>query len=159
YPPVRLGRLDEYVARTAAMLQAVGAVALVSDARVQRVLGRVLDRARPPLGLLLDGSLARPPLVDPAGPRDLALGHFSSGTTVDPKPVALTHAQVLANARCILDVVLDVAPLDGDPPAAGVSWLPLYHDMGLIGCVLPALLAPGPLTLLPPELFLARPAL
>jgi acyl-CoA synthetase (AMP-forming)/AMP-acid ligase II len=36
--------------------------------------------------------------------------------------------------------------------------LPLYHDMGLIGCVFPAILAPGALTLIPPEVFLAKPA-
>ena len=40
----------------------------------------------------------------------------------------------------------------------GVSWLPLYHDMGLIGCVLPALERPSVLTLIPPEVFVARPA-
>ena len=43
--------------------------------------------------------------------------------------------------------------------AHGVSWLPLYHDMGLIGCVFLALYHPGSLTLIPPELFVARPAL
>jgi len=42
---------------------------------------------------------------------------------------------------------------------AGMSWLPLYHDMGLIGCVVPALLRVANLWLLPPELFIARPAL
>jgi len=40
-----------------------------------------------------------------------------------------------------------------------VSWLPLYHDMGLIGCLLLAVYYPGPLVLIPPELFLVRPAL
>jgi acyl-CoA synthetase (AMP-forming)/AMP-acid ligase II len=41
----------------------------------------------------------------------------------------------------------------------GVSWLPLYHDMGLIGCALLAVCRPASLTLIPPELFIARPAL
>ncbi|MCB9681279.1 MAG: fatty acyl-AMP ligase [Alphaproteobacteria bacterium] len=159
YPPVRLGRLDEYVDRTVAMLQATSAVALVSEPRVARVLGRVLERARPRLGLIDAATLATgaPHRAD-VGPDQLAMVQFSSGTTVDPKAVALTHRQVLANASRILDVILATTPLDGDPSASGVSWLPLYHDMGLIGCVFPALMAPGPLTLIPPEVFLARPA-
>jgi acyl-CoA synthetase (AMP-forming)/AMP-acid ligase II len=86
-------------------------------------------------------------------PGDLALIQFSSGTTVDPKPVALTHANVLANLAAIQTIVPD------DDAQAGVSWLPLYHDMGLIGCLLLAVARPGPLTLIPPEVFLARPAL
>ena len=90
---------------------------------------------------------------------------FSSGTTTDPKPVALTHEQMLANAHRITASVFDefFSPgrsesREGDGPS-GVSWLPLYHDMGLVGCLLPALLGPGPLTLIPPELFLARPSI
>src|SRR5258708_10653328 len=47
----------------------------------------------------------------------------------------------------------------GGPRQSCVSWLPLYHDMGLIGCVFPALARDATLTLLPPELFVARPAL
>ena len=39
-----------------------------------------------------------------------------------------------------------------------MSWLPFFHDMGLVGCVLPALANPGTLTLIPPEAFVARPA-
>ncbi|TMA24117.1 MAG: fatty acyl-AMP ligase, partial [Deltaproteobacteria bacterium] len=69
------------------------------------------------------------------------------------KPVALTHANVLANVAAIDTIV------PPDDAQAGVSWLPLYHDMGLIGCLLLAVAHPGPLTLLPPEVFLARPAL
>jgi acyl-CoA synthetase (AMP-forming)/AMP-acid ligase II len=50
-------------------------------------------------------------------------------------------------------------PEEGPLRQRGVSWLPLYHDMGLIGCLLLAIYHPGPLALLPPEVFLARPAL
>src|SRR5207244_1084592 len=49
-------------------------------------------------------------------------------------------------------------PEDGTFVHSGVSWLPLYHDMGLIGCVIVAICAPGDMTFLPPELFVTRPA-
>jgi acyl-CoA synthetase (AMP-forming)/AMP-acid ligase II len=88
-------------------------------------------------------------------PDALAAVQFSSGSTVDPKPVALSHANVMAQVetiRALMPVREDVRPL-------GVSWLPLYHDMGLIGCLVNAVAYPGPLVLLRPEQFLARPAL
>ncbi|HEY3451251.1 MAG TPA: fatty acyl-AMP ligase [Myxococcales bacterium] len=160
YPPVRLARMDEYHARTARMLELSGAKALITDARVGSLLGVAAARARVPLGVhrIADlvargsGKLAERPRE--AG--DLALIQFSSGTTVDPKPVALTHRNVLANAAAI-DSFFPAEPTD--PPQRGTSWLPLYHDMGLIGGLVVALAHPGPLTLIPPELFLARPAL
>jgi acyl-CoA synthetase (AMP-forming)/AMP-acid ligase II len=152
YPPVRLGRLDEFHDRTARMLQVVGARIVLSDARISRLLGVAVSRARPPLGLHklpLQGAQ----VFEPGKPDDLALIQFSSGTTVDPKPVALTHAAVLYNVVAIQGIVPE------DDAQAGVSWLPLYHDMGLIGCLLLAVHRPGPLTLIPPEAFLAKPAL
>ncbi len=78
---------------------------------------------------------------------------FSSGSTVDPKPVALTHAALVAQADLL------VAATAPGPEDVLVSWLPLYHDMGLIGALLGAMSYPGPLVLVPPEHFLARPAL
>lgn len=162
YPPVRLGRLDEYVARTVAMLGAADCVAIVTDRRVQRLLGTVLEEARPRLGLRLASALVAQPapgsFTAPAvGPDDLALVQFSSGTTRAPKPVALTHAQVLANVDAIASIFPDEVP--GGLPSAGATWLPLYHDMGLIGCVCVAVRLGRLLALLPPEVFLARPAL
>jgi len=157
YPPVRLGRLDEYVDRTAAMLRSVDAVGMISDARVRRLLGQVVARARPRLGVIAAEDLIKGPPGQPRMPRpdDLAMVQFSSGTTVDPKAVGLSHRAVLANVVAIVEQVLRVDPeLPG-----GASWLPLYHDMGLIGCVFPALWHPGPLALIPPEIFLLRPAL
>src|SRR5262249_4413312 len=97
-----------------------------------------------------------PAVVHEANPGDLAMVQFSSGTVVDPKPVALTHASLLANVGAMHE---RFAEAGADVSAHGVSWLPLYHDMGLIGCVFVALYHPGSLTLIPPELFVARPAI
>ena len=156
YPPVRLGRLDEFHVRTARLLRACGARLLLTDARVGRLLGQAAARARPELGVHAVSALPRAGELElPAAPGDLALIQFSSGTTVEPKPVALTHANVLANVAAIDTYIPEEGPLR----QRGVSWLPLYHDMGLIGCLLLALYHPGPLALLPPETFLARPAL
>ena len=151
YPPVRLGRLDEFHRRTARMLQVSGARLLLSDSRISKFLGVAVAQAKPELGLrkVEHGE----PFEDAGAPDDLALIQFSSGTTVDPKPVALTHLNVLANVAAIQSIVPD------DAAQAGVSWLPLYHDMGLIGCLLLAIARPGPLTLFGPEVFLAKPAL
>lgn len=165
YPPVRLGRLDEYFDKTVAMLRASGAVALIVDSRVKRVIGRVLEDWRPACGLHDVAALATGEAwTGPGpGPDDLAMVQFSSGTTVSPKPVSLTHRQCLANARAIQHALLTAWPEDGgDEPAfehSGASWLPLYHDMGLIGCVFPAVDHARPLTLIPPEVFLAKPAI
>ncbi|HYR18406.1 MAG TPA: fatty acyl-AMP ligase [Myxococcales bacterium] len=156
YPPVRLGRLDEFHARTARLLRSCGARLLLTDARAGRLLGQAAARARPELGVRTVSDLPRGGELEvPAAPGDLALIQFSSGTTVEPKPVALTHANVLANVAAIDAYIPEEGPLR----QRGVSWLPLYHDMGLIGCLLLAVYHPGPLALLPPEAFLARPAL
>ena len=156
YPPVRLGRLDEYYTRTIRMIQRSGAKMIVTDKRVQRILGPVLAETAPTLGMHLIESLPAAPIPsNSAGPDDLVMVQFSSGTTDHPKPVGLTHRQVLANTEAILDLM----PPDAPYQHAGVSWLPLYHDMGLIGCIIPAAHRAAPLTLLPPEAFLAKPAL
>ncbi len=156
YPPARLGRLDEYHRRTGRMLAAVRARLVLADRRLRAILGETMAIGRPPLGCRelesLPSLAARPA---PGGPEDLALVQFSSGTTVDPKPVALTHRSVVTQA-----VLLNGFWPDGpDLRHSGVSWLPLYHDMGLIGCVMTALERPGTVTLLPPEAFAARPAI
>jgi acyl-CoA synthetase (AMP-forming)/AMP-acid ligase II len=156
YPPVRLGRLEEYVERTARMLEVAGARLVLADRRIKAVLGEVVARARPPLGCrtlaaLPEGRLAPPPV----GPDDLALVQFSSGTTVEPKAVALSHGAILGQVRSLDSFLYDTPELR----EAGASWLPLYHDMGLIGCVFPSLHRDTSLTLVGPENFVARPAL
>ncbi len=159
YPPVRLGRLDEYHQRTARMLQAVEARLVISDRRVRRVLGRTVELARPELGLVRVDQLPRRPLTSPPNvfPDDAAFIQLSSGTTMEPKPIRLTHRQVLANVGAILGAILEAHPEVDGLRHSGVCWLPLYHDMGLVGCVMTAVVHAGDLTLIPPELFVARP--
>jgi fatty-acyl-CoA synthase len=156
YPPVRLGRLDEYRERTARMLTAVEGALLLADARLAPLVAEAAARCPPRLGVRTLADLpAEEPRFAAGAPEELGLIQFSSGTTGDPRPVALTQRALLAqiaalNARW---------PDTPEVTHSGVSWLPLYHDMGLVGCVLPALERPAVLTLLPPERFVARPAL
>ena len=152
------GAVEQYDVE--AMLRASSARLVVAEGRILALLGETLAAWRPPLGartlaeLRHDGRLA-----SDGRPEDLALIQFSSGTTVEPKPVALSQRAVLAQVSALN--ALWPAPATPEQPSAitGVSWLPLYHDMGLIGCIFPALERPSVLTLLPPEAFVARPAL
>ena len=157
YPPVRLGRLDEYFRQTSSMIDSVDASGLIADRRVRRVIGRLMTESNIPLGLIKSEELITETRLEPyfAHPDDTAMIQFSSGTTIAPKPVALSHQQIIANA----DAIMDFFPLNDGVDHVGVSWLPLYHDMGLIGCIVPAVLRYGQLNLIPPEVFLARPAI
>jgi acyl-CoA synthetase (AMP-forming)/AMP-acid ligase II len=153
YPPVRLGRMGEYVQSTARMMTAVRARMVVSDRRVKLLLGKAIELARPELGCPTVNDLLESPAEAECAvtPHSLAVIQFSSGSTVDPKPVALTHDNVISQLAALEQLM--------GPGNVGVSWLPLYHDMGLIGCLLSAVYQAGHLVLLAPELFLAKPAL
>ena len=83
---------------------------------------------------------------------DIALLQYTSGSTGSPKGVVLTHADLLANIRAMVQAVR------ADASDVFVSWLPLYHDMGLIGAWLGSLCIGFPLVLMSPLSFLVRPA-
>jgi 1-acyl-sn-glycerol-3-phosphate acyltransferase len=82
---------------------------------------------------------------------DIALLQYTSGSTGDPKGVTLTHSNLLANMRVIAKGV----GIGSD--SVGISWLPLYHDMGLIGAWLTMLLYGIPVVVMSPLAFLTRP--
>jgi acyl-CoA synthetase (AMP-forming)/AMP-acid ligase II len=157
YPPLHLGKLDEYFGRTRRMLQKVGARLLVTDRQIRRILGAVVADV-PTLRDVLDATDLGPagpwtPVV--VNPESPALLQFSSGTTLEPKAVMISHANLLSN----LDMIDGFFRLFSEAEAArgGVCWLPLYHDMGLIGHMFIGLYHPGTVTYIGPELFLARP--
>ena len=84
---------------------------------------------------------------------DIAFVQFTSGSTSSPKGVALSHAQRLGEHRCLSRPSAVAASSDD----VGVSWLPLNHDMGLVGMALGALYTARTCVLLPPEVFVRRP--
>lgn len=84
---------------------------------------------------------------------DIALVQFTSGSTSEPRGVILTHGNILDNAGAIAGKV-NAGPWD-----TVVSWMPLYHDMGLIGFLITALGAGCSLVLMSPQRFVADPSL
>jgi acyl-CoA synthetase (AMP-forming)/AMP-acid ligase II len=159
YPPVRLGRLPEYHAATARMLRTIGARLVLTDRRIHKLLGQTIERARPELGChivdLLEterhGEVEERVRTDQIG-----LIQFSSGSTVDPKAVALSHGQLMIQCTALMALM----PARDETPQVGVSWLPLYHDMGLIGCLLTAVCyGRSRMVLIRPEHFPVRPGL
>ncbi len=161
YPPMRLDRIAEYIGRCTNILDNAQAQILVTFDRAARVADIARDRVAavqhvlaietllPAAGTLsLHGSAARAAIAS----QDTALIQYTSGSTGDPKGVELTHAAVLANIRA------SAAGCGLMPTDVLVSWLPLYHDMGLIAGWLMPLFAGVPVVLCSPLLFLTRPA-
>jgi len=160
YPPFRLGKLDEYFARLRRMLAKIGARYLITEGRIRKLLGpgvvgveslrEVLDAK----DLQTGGGNWQPVDVDPEQPAFL---QFSSGTTVEPKAVMVTHTNLLANLTMMQQCLVYRGEDEIDNGC--VCWLPLYHDMGLVGCLYLGMYYPGTLTYMGPDTFLARPAI
>ncbi|MDS4057827.1 MAG: AMP-binding protein, partial [Candidatus Contendobacter sp.] len=130
YPPVRPSQLEEHLLRHVRLLNNAQTVALITVPEatlVARLLQAQVDDLRHIVTVAELQTAATTWSAVPVRAADLAFLQYTSGSTGDPKGVMLTHANLLANLRAM-------------GPHAGVSsndvfvsWLPLYHDMGLIG--------------------------
>jgi len=154
YPPARPTQIEAHLRRVAGILANCDARILVTFDRAKR-LAHLLRALVPKLELAatLDELSAAPGTGPPARarPGDTAFLQYTSGSTGQPKGVVLTHANILANLNA-MHRVTGVTSAD-----TFVSWLPLYHDMGLIGACLGALLIGFPLVLMSPIAFLSHP--
>jgi acyl-CoA synthetase (AMP-forming)/AMP-acid ligase II/acyl carrier protein len=142
----RLGRAFLYTERRS--LERIGAFA-VQAGEAELFAGL---RARAFLVDDLD-DISRPGSIQRAGADDVAFIQFSSGSTSEPKGVVLTHGNILANARGAS------AAAGFTPEDVSLSWMPLTHDMGLIGFHLVMLFNRIHAHLMPTELFIRRPLL
>jgi len=150
--PMRLGSFDEFVAQTRARVHSADAKVLLIDTD----LAAFLEPAPgdPPRVLLSDLKGRGDDLVaPPPDPGRLAIVQFTSGSTADPKGVMLTDCHILSN----LDGAIAAARVDVDSDVV-VSWLPLYHDMGLLGLLTIPMITGIPLALAGPQDFMSAPA-
>uniref|UniRef100_UPI0032E3E54F AMP-binding protein n=1 Tax=Ramlibacter sp. 2FC TaxID=2502188 RepID=UPI0032E3E54F len=155
YPPTRPSQLEDHLRRQTGILDSCQAPVLITVtealavARLLATQTASLKRVCTPqqLGAGADDLAAATPLTT-----GLALLQYTSGSTGKPKGVMLSHANLLANIRAWSRAVAITAD------DVVVSWLPLYHDMGLIATWLGSLYNGNPLVLMSPLDFLARPA-
>ena len=141
----RIGAILE----TAAPAALLGSAATLAEPWIAAFLGK--DDGV--LGLELDGLAGgEADAVPPAGkPRAPALIQFTSGSTATPRGVVLTHANLAANCAAIAEAY------ELDANSVGFSWLPLHHDMGLVGHVLTTFLVGGCSTIMNPLHFMQSP--
>ncbi len=155
--PAAFGGREGYIAHLRRMLQTAGASALFGPKVLQDWLAETAEG----LNLRFAGTLALldhvPPLPDRLPEQDAeALGYlqFSSGSTRFPAGVAVTQRAFMANARGIGLHGLEIR--EGD---RGLSWLPFYHDMGLVGFFLMPMSCQCSVDIMSPREFARRPLL
>ncbi|WP_437561756.1 amino acid adenylation domain-containing protein [Sorangium sp. So ce542] len=156
YPP-NPAQMDRTLPRLRAIARDAGARFVLSTAMIAS-MAEALGQQAPELAelrwLATDAiepgaaSAWRPPAISG---ETLAFLQYTSGSTGHPKGVMVSHANVMANERAIL------AGFEHDAGSSGVGWLPLFHDMGLIGKVLQPIFVGFPCTLMSPLAFLERP--
>ncbi len=155
YPPDRPSQIEDYVKRQASILknsQARLLITIPEGRTLAKLFGSIskdLEHVHTPDELMLISPALHFPKIHDT---DIAFLQYTSGSTGDPKGVMLSHANLLANIRAM---GLAVGATCRD---VFVSWLPLYHDMGLIGACLGSLYYGSELVLMSPLNFLAHPA-
>jgi fatty-acyl-CoA synthase len=163
YPPLSLGKLDAFMESLTTILAAAAPRVLVAGAQVEKLLWGVMGKVATLEKLVLSTDLGKPVehalhrglLREALEDSDLAFLQFTSGSTSLPKGVMVTHGSLAANAKAIL-----TDGLKADPKTdKGVTWLPLYHDMGLIGFVIAPLTVGIPVVFIPTLSFIKNSTL
>ena len=154
YPPMRLSQLEEHLRRQAKILRNSEAALLIVPPEGKALAGLLSGQIETLRGVSTvedmrkyDGEVR----TVERQPDDLAMLQYTSGSTGDPKGVMLTHANLLANIRAMGSAI------EATSNDVFVSWLPLYHDLGLIGAWFGTLYYAVPVVIMSPLRFIVRP--
>jgi fatty-acyl-CoA synthase len=131
---VNLGGHDAYVVRLRGLLLGCGASVAMASSQFQRFLREAaegVDLAFVGTPAAFDELPEKNVSLRPSGPTETAYLQYTSGSTSFPRGVVIKQEAVLSNLYGVVNHSLDVRPDD-----RCVSWLPFYHDMGLVGCML-----------------------
>ncbi len=129
--PTSFGGRQAYVEQIRVQLSSCDPVIVLGPDSLKPLFAEAADQLAPALGWTEFASLpATPAVLPPADPYAIAYLQYSSGSTRFPHGVAVTHRAVMANLAGHAHS-MQIAPGD-----RGVSWLPWYHDMGLVGTFL-----------------------
>jgi acyl-CoA synthetase (AMP-forming)/AMP-acid ligase II len=153
YPPARPSQIEAHLKRQAGILRNARAVLLIA-AHEMSVAARLLKLQVESLRAVVSTDELSQSSKGGAlkvSAESAALVQYTSGSTGDPKGVVLSHSNMLANIRAMGEA------MEAGPADTFVSWLPLYHDMGLIGAWLGCLYFAAPLVVMSPLTFLVRP--
>jgi len=154
YPPARPSQIEEHMRRHSRIVENCRARILVTVAEGKRAAQLLMSLSPGLRQIVTAAELQRPAakrLLPAIKAEDTAFLQYTSGSTGNPKGVILTHANLLANIRAMGKAV------EADSEDVFVSWLPLYHDMGLIGAWLGSLYYAALFVVMSPLTFLARP--
>lgn len=152
--PAPRSKLDKRgLARVADIAQVAGAALIVTDKTVAMALAKTPELTGKPLSIeQLQSELNTEPFKPLAiTPDNTAYVQFTSGSTAQPKGVRLTHGNVIASLAMMSSIYRHPEAL------CIVGWLPMYHDMGLVGHLLTTLYERGRAVLMPPAAFLSKP--
>lgn len=155
YPPGRPAQIEDHLVRHGKILQNCGAKMVIASEETRRVARLLTSQTTTAQRIYSANDIVGTNCdVQPitAGPKSLAMLQYTSGSTGQPKGVMLTHSNLLANLRAFGNFH------EVDATDVAVSWLPLYHDMGLISTWLGSLYYACHFVVMSPFAFLARPS-
>jgi fatty-acyl-CoA synthase len=155
YPPMNLAAISAFLKFITHVAVRSSATFVVADPQPYGILGNVTKDSPPIRGVaqFADVMMNAQRLEIPKSFADTAFLQFTSGSTSTPKGVMVQHSGLAAN----LEMIRTASHMDSD--SCVVTWLPVYHDMGLIGTVLNAITLPCKLVVIPPIVFLKHPKL